>query len=459
MGAQPTTPGKGPEEVLEDRIFTVGTEPYLVRDWGLGERNLEFLRSLDPGYFGNVGRANRPLLGTENQEERLRAGTAVRVAYHHGVESLFALLFATLQAPDCEVGWMLAYQPRRLRDLVGAVEPRLAQPATGGMRRRRERREELERHRQEVLDFVPLRARHFSWEGLVRHVLSGPDETLERFAASWRTFARDLLNDRFVEEYNSLKHGLRTGPGGFSLSVGREEEPGTPARPENMVPLGGSEHGSSFFARRALVSDPREAERPVGGGTFRFRVRRTALNYEPRALCDSLEVLSASIRNVRALALVLNGVDPSSVRVEVPEEGLFDAAAGGLAGGPVSFDMDTPVPAEGTEQWNRERLRRTAREISRARRFPGVGFRGPEGSRRAYLRGTALDVWEVVEAYQAMGRERLLKEGELSEDRLDVALIYYKAYEEEIDEAIAENRQSEEEWHERYPSVVPPPPE
>lgn len=460
MSAQPPTPKKGPKEpFLEARVFAVGTEPYLVRDWGISERNLEFLQSLDPGYFGYLGRTMRPGLDAKEPDERLRAGTAVRIAYHHGVESFFALLFATLQAPDCVVGWMLAYQPWVLRKLVGAVEPRLASPSTGGTRRRKERREELREYRGEVLNFIPLQARYFTWEGLVRQIVSAPTETQERLAGSWRAFARDLLDDRFVEEYNSLKHGLRAGPGGFSLSTGPESEPGTPAPPEAMISLGGSEHGSSFFARRTLVGGPEEKERVAGGGTYRFRVRRTSLNYEPRALCDALEVISASIAIVRAHALALNGADPSLLTVQMPKEERLDAATGGRPAGPGLFEMDAPVPEEGTEAWDRDRLRVRAKEITRARRFPGVWFRGSEGSRRAYLLGTALDVWEVVEAYQAVGRERFLEEGDLSEGRIGLALDYYKAYSQEVDEAIAENRRPEEEWHKLYPSVVPPPPD
>ncbi|MBA3945620.1 MAG: hypothetical protein H0X37_13770 [Herpetosiphonaceae bacterium] len=36
-------------------------------------------------------------------------------------------------------------------------------------------------------------------------------------------------------------------------------------------------------------------------------------------------------------------------------------------------------------------------------RFPGIGFRGPKHDRRAWLLGTALDVWEVIEAYPPCG--------------------------------------------------------
>jgi hypothetical protein len=99
---------------LEARFFAVGTAPYCVWDWDLHERNLEYLESLDPDYFDYVGRANLPHLDSEDPKERRRVATAIRTAYHHGLESFFGLLFATLQAPRCVAGWMQAYVPADL---------------------------------------------------------------------------------------------------------------------------------------------------------------------------------------------------------------------------------------------------------------------------------------------------------------------------------------------------------
>jgi uncharacterized protein (DUF433 family) len=98
-----------------------------------------------------------------------------------------------------------------------------------------------------------------------------------------------------------------------------------------------------------------------------------------------------------------------------------------------------------------------AEESIRTRRFPGIGFRGPEHARRAWVIGTRLDVWEVIELYKGKGRERLLSEHNLSERQLDLALSYYEMYPREIDEALEENARSPEEWHEISPSVIPSP--
>ena len=103
-------------------------------------------------------------------------------------------------------------------------------------------------------------------------------------------------------------------------------------------------------------------------------------------------------------------------------------------------------------------LEALAEESIRTRRFPGIGFRGPEHSRRAWVIGTGLDVWEVVELYEGNGKERLLTEHNVSERQLDLALSYREAFPHEIDEALEENARSPEEWHAFSPFVIPPPP-
>jgi uncharacterized protein (DUF433 family) len=84
-----------------------------------------------------------------------------------------------------------------------------------------------------------------------------------------------------------------------------------------------------------------------------------------------------------------------------------------------------------------------------------IGFRGPEHDKRAWVVGTGLDVWEIIQDYQAIGRERFLEESEISKEALDLALDYYVAHLEEVDRAIAENQRPPEEWGKLYPHVKP----
>ncbi|CAA9468241.1 MAG: hypothetical protein AVDCRST_MAG58-3768 [uncultured Rubrobacteraceae bacterium] len=100
-----------------------------------------------------------------------------------------------------------------------------------------------------------------------------------------------------------------------------------------------------------------------------------------------------------------------------------------------------------------ERLRRSAEEVARAERYPGVAFRGTGSGRRAWVPGTALDVWEIVAGYQAMGRQRSLEESGISEDHLDIARAYHRAHQDEVDQRIRENARPLQYWREHHPGL------
>lgn len=107
-------------------------------------------------------------------------------------------------------------------------------------------------------------------------------------------------------------------------------------------------------------------------------------------------------------------------------------------------------------------LESLADEALRMRRFPGIGFRGPDHDRRAWVMGTGLDVWELIELYNDYGEERrklMFEAHPITERQLEVGLAYHREYPEEIDWHIEENSRSPEEWHRLYPGVVSPPPE
>ena len=92
-------------------------------------------------------------------------------------------------------------------------------------------------------------------------------------------------------------------------------------------------------------------------------------------------------------------------------------------------------------------------EAAPMRKVPTIAFRGSKGNKRAYAKGTSLDVWEIVEAYKYMGPERMIRESDLSKEEIDVAIGYYRKHPAEIDQRIEENRRSEDEWRKLYPDV------
>jgi uncharacterized protein (DUF433 family) len=127
---------------------------------------------------------------------------------------------------------------------------------------------------------------------------------------------------------------------------------------------------------------------------------------------------------------------------------------------PFTLRLSSSVDELVTEEARRTRrskgavVEALAGEALRSRLFPGIAFRGTDWERRPWIIGTALDVWEIIRAYQDFGSvDRMLQESDLTEAQLRLALAYYDRFPEEIDEAIAESRRSLDDLRTRFPSV------
>jgi hypothetical protein len=96
-----------------------------------------------------------------------------------------------------------------------------------------------------------------------------------------------------------------------------------------------------------------------------------------------------------------------------------------------------------------------ADEALRVRLFPGIAFRGVDWDRRAWVIGTALDVWQIVDAYRDIGSvEQMAVGGSASERHIGLALAYYERFPEEIDAAIAANHLSVEQLQDEFPFIA-----
>lgn len=96
-----------------------------------------------------------------------------------------------------------------------------------------------------------------------------------------------------------------------------------------------------------------------------------------------------------------------------------------------------------------------AEEALRARRFPGLAFRGADADRRPWVIGTALDVWEIVAASRGFeSADAMAAATHLTEPHVRLALAYYAEYPEEIDAAIAENERPLAELQREYPAIA-----
>ena len=96
-----------------------------------------------------------------------------------------------------------------------------------------------------------------------------------------------------------------------------------------------------------------------------------------------------------------------------------------------------------------------AKEALRAQMFPGIAFRSEGFERRAWIIGTAHDVWQVIDAHRDFGSlKAMVAEGSsLSERQIQLALAYYERFPEEIDEAIALQRRPLAQLRAEYPFI------
>jgi len=243
--------------------FVVGERPHCIWLADPIGRNVEFLRSLDSGYFEYLARLHSEQLAGDS---RMAAAIALRLAYSQAMETLFALLCATVQSPMCVFGWLGRYSNGELRATVEKIS----------------RGDDL---------MTVVRERPVTWESLSQRVhagvIAGDEEKqswlVAGYECAWARLASDFLDAKVRDEYNCIKHGSRAIPGGFSFKFGE------------WAPAG-SEYGSRFFAVE-------EVEK----GSHNFFVHLNGLNWSPVKLAERLHLISASISNVVNWLLLLFG--------------------------------------------------------------------------------------------------------------------------------------------------------
>lgn len=279
-------------------VFAVGKDAYCCWEHDLPERNEQFLTSIDGEYFNYI--AQRHIDHIEGQDCK-RAAVALRAGYHHGLETLFSLLGALLQAPEAVPAWLPKCNNTTLRELVETLL-----------------------HKEIVLTQIGPQRVSLSDLAVLVHQYCWPDDqpvnvTGNRFGCLWNRFAYDFLNPHHIAEYNSIKHGLRVSSGGFTFRAGLEEEYGVPASVANMHTLGASPFGTSFYEAVPVLPD--------GSSKYHLRIRHKALNWRAEAMAQRMQLIAWSINNVVSALRCLNGVRPDTVQFIRPENpDLFDAA-------------------------------------------------------------------------------------------------------------------------------------
>lgn len=133
-----------------------------------------------------------------------------------------------------------------------------------------------------------------------------------------------------------------------------------------------------------------------------------------------------------------------------------------MKGQAISVRLSEPVELlvrEEAERSGRSRsqvVEELADEAARLRLYPGIGFRGPE-PRRAYVLGSGLDVWQIVELLEEYGDdfEALMADHPLLDERaLALARAYAQRFPEEIELHRRRQRRSFEELQALYPFIA-----
>jgi uncharacterized protein (DUF433 family) len=100
-------------------------------------------------------------------------------------------------------------------------------------------------------------------------------------------------------------------------------------------------------------------------------------------------------------------------------------------------------------------------EAIKMRRVPGIVFADGATGRRARIGGTGIEVFEVIDVYELVGRDRLeLRRhfGWLNKFQLDMAVAYYEAFPDDIRPRLKSDEQVQAEMEElwaKYPRTSP----
>lgn len=273
---------------MQTSIFLVNDEPYCLWALDLPAQSAEFLKGLDSDYFEYCLHVH---MAAEHEQ---RASIAIRTNFHHSLETLFSLIGAYVQAPDCPYAWIAKCTNTDLRAVVQRIGKGDSQL------------------------FTKLKNAPVTWSSIAHAVFdrympgtTRQTKTAELFASLWATLAHELTEQKQIDEYNALKHGFRVRRGGFGLTIGLEHEYGVSPPPDEMHLVGNSDFGATFFKLERIGT---------AKGNRSVRSRRTSINWSIERLILLSQLAYFSINNVITALRIINCVPASECRFLRPEE-------------------------------------------------------------------------------------------------------------------------------------------
>jgi hypothetical protein len=318
---------------MDNSIFVVNHEPYCIWEVDVRQRNKEFLDGIDSDFFDYVVELHL------NAEDEKRASIALRSTLHHAMETMFSLLGAYIQAPDCTYAWIAKCSNQELRAFVGSV---------GSFNN------EL---------FTKLLIKTVSWEEVSKSVFRGympgtekNEKTAALYAKLWNRLSSEFLDPSHIDEYNSIKHGFRIRSGGFSIALGYEHEYGVSPPAEELKTLGHSVHGTTYFKLEPIGA---------GKGNRSLRSRRHSLNWRVEKTALLIQLVSMSITNVTSALKIANGSEAKTCKFLRPVDDEDFDKPWSFSTGVTSCNMDYIIPESEVASTNRSELLKRIKESTK----------------------------------------------------------------------------------------------
>jgi hypothetical protein len=249
-------------------------------DYEIQKKNLKFINQIDPEYFEYLAQLHFSILNGEGNDNKTRqhAAISLRSAYSQGLEVLFSLMFATIQAPDCVIGWILKYSNKDLEKVV----------------------DKFVKGENTTTNYIdPIK----NWTDVSNLIFSSLDDEqstifrskIQGFAQLWGKFAKDFLDPLNKDEYNGIKHGLRIKMGGHHFLFGQHEHIEESVENQQWRTVSNSEFGTTFFTTEKI------------GETPNFIILEHRRNWNPEKYFHALLLISTSIKNILVCLNNLNG--------------------------------------------------------------------------------------------------------------------------------------------------------
>jgi len=276
---------------MKNSVFLVNEEPYCLWEDNIEAKNKFFLNSIDPEYYNFLYEAFK-----DNPQKQL-ASVTVRTALFQAAETFYALLGAFIQAPNCVYAWISKYKNNELRHIIQKLN-----------------------NNEDI--FTILNIKTASWKDISEAIFS-PYSTKNEdnnkiaylFANFWKRLSIELfLDEKFIDEYNSLKHGLRVRHGGFSLSIARQTAQDQRIEDSEFVPLGGSKYGTTFFKIKDLKHILEEK------GDKGIYSEKVSLNWSHEQNMQFLLLLHMSIYNIVSALKIMNNLSINEPKYKIPEQ-------------------------------------------------------------------------------------------------------------------------------------------